>query len=83
VIEFFSRFLRACWTLILPYFLTLVAATYLFFTGYRTWATAVANIGVMLALFANLAYIAFYDSKKRWPNLPLGARLTKIFTFKY
>lgn len=76
-------FFRSCWTLILPYFLAFVASTYLFFTGHRTWATVVANVGTLLALFVNLAYIAFYDSKKKWPDLSLGQRLTKLFTFRY
>ncbi len=48
--------------------------------AYRTaWATS--NFGMALVVLGTFAYIAFYDSRKRWPGVPLLRRLGRLLPF--
>lgn len=65
------------------YGLLIVVTTILFFGGLKDWARFVADAGSMIVALTALSYVAFFDSRRRWPHASLGERLYKLFTFRY
>jgi len=76
------RFFRASWTLVVPLTAVLIAAAVLYWNGKPIGARLVSWYGSAAVVAANLAFIAFIDSKKRWPDLAWRRRLIRILTFR-
>ena len=75
------NFFRTCWTIAIPMLALILISTVLFF-GHRQAATLVSNLGTMAVLLANLVYIVFWHSKKRWPNTSAPERLKRVLLFR-
>jgi len=63
--SFFARFFKACWTMVVPLVLTLIASTVLFFTGHESAATTAYTAGVGLTFFGNVIYLFVLTRKRR------------------
>jgi len=62
--------------------LILVAAITLMVMGYENAAWVVGNFGTLGLFLGMLAYVVLWDSRKKWPNLTVGERATKVLTFQ-
>jgi hypothetical protein len=71
------------------YFIGLVVAWFgplIVLMGFFDWsfesAGGAVNITMAVWMVANFAYVAMWDSRKRWPNTPLHQRMTKMVGFQ-
>ncbi len=76
------NFVKACWTVVAPLVVIIIAAACLFAVGHGDAAWAVSNLGTILVLIGNLVYIVIWNSRKRWPGTTAWERLVKVMTFE-
>lgn len=69
------------WFLMVPIAAILVATVAFFFAGYEDAASLVGNLGTLFVMMANVVYIVFFHSRKRWPNTTSEERFKRLFTF--
>lgn len=75
------RFRKMFWSLWVPLFIVIIVTAVLQLNGHPKAAFMVSTGGTVLALFGCIAYITFFDSKKRWPDLHWLDRLGRAMTF--
>jgi len=80
--SFFARFVRDCWTVVIPLLLVMVASLVLFGRGQGDTAGIVANLGTFLVMLGNVVYVVFVHSRRRWPGANWRERFVRLFTFQ-
>lgn len=80
--EFLKRFVWDCRTLAIPLVFVAALAVMLALLGYPVAAYAVNYLGTVLVVLGNVAYIVFYDSRKRWKGVSSRDRLVRLLTFR-
>lgn len=65
----------------LGYAVIMVATIVLFAAGHRDAAWIASWAGVLTWTFQVLAWVVFFDSRRRWPGTSALQRLGRIFSF--
>jgi hypothetical protein len=68
--------------MLLGYVVIIIAVLILFLARHRDAASFVSFAGTPLWTFSLLAWVVFFDSRRRWPGAPASQRLLYVITFR-
>lgn len=66
MMEFMTRFVRDCWTVVVPLVAIIAAVPFIWLAGHHTAAGILGTEGTLIVLALNLVYILVRDPKGRW-----------------
>lgn len=67
---FVVRFVRDCWTVVVPLVLCMAGGLVLLATGHRDAAWFVGNVGPVVVMLLNVVYVLVWDPRGRWRRTP-------------
>lgn len=71
-----------CWTWWVPIVISMLATIIVFQLEYHDTASAIMMFGMIATMVGNIAFIAIWDSRKKWSNASFITRLAYFLTFK-
>ncbi len=77
-----SGYRQMFWFVIFPFLVLMAIGVGLQALGYGSTAPIITVLGSVTVVMVVLSWVVVFDSRRRWPGLPVGIRLYRVITLR-